>query len=234
MNSWSNALATYPELGLWPDLGDIERIKPELLGVRLLGLHDLNIGSPCNRLALLDGTPQVTLGKVGVFTSQLDCFVGSKLLLPVVCNEMVFHVYKLAVLVDPVALRQVQISYNNGRCLPSERVAAKSILEPPALRCAMVAEEHESSVVPIPSANVKRILSDNLRFSVVCEKIKQGIPVKKEVLRIAILRANYIRSLERVTAEENGLYILAKGLSGRLHSQSSAQLYHSCLRLYTS
>jgi len=72
---------------------------------------------------------------------------------------------------------------------PLESVAAVSVLVDPAIRGTVVGEEHQTSVVTLRS---------------IAQQIEGSIVVEQEVLGVASLRANDIRTLDRVTAEEDG------------------------------
>jgi hypothetical protein len=63
----------------------------------------------------------------------------------------------------------------------------------------VVAEEHQTSVVALRC---------------VCEEVEQRIVVGKEVLGVARLRADNVRSLNRITAKEDGLDMLAWPMNG--------------------
>ena len=68
-------------------------------------------------------------------------------------------------------------------------MATISVLVDPAIRSAVVREEHETSVVTLRG---------------VTQQIEGSIVVEQEVLGVASLRADDIRSLNRITAEEDG------------------------------
>jgi hypothetical protein len=73
---------------------------------------------------------------------------------------------------------------------PLECVAAVAVVEAPALRGAVVAEEHEAGVVG---------------FGGVGEEVEKGIVVEKEVGGVACLGADDVGALNGVATEEDGL-----------------------------
>ena len=79
---------------------------------------------------------------------------------------------------------------------PFERVASVVVVEAPALRCTVVTEKREPGVV---------------RLGCVAREVKQGIVIKQEVPRVAILRTNDVRSLDGVSTEEDGLPRVSSG-----------------------
>lgn len=72
---------------------------------------------------------------------------------------------------------------------PLKSVTSITVVEAPAHRCTVVAKEHQTRVIGLRS---------------VTQEIKQSVLVEQEVLRVTPLRADDIRSLNRVSAEENG------------------------------
>lgn len=165
------------ELLARPDLGDIKGIKAKLFWVRVLGLHDLYHGSPFNVFASLDSLPQVTLGVVRIFATHLCSLFLGELLLATFGDEMILDVDEFAFSIHPL-----------------KSMAAVAVVVPPANGSAVVAEEHQTSVVALRC---------------VCKEVEQRIVVGKEVLGVARLRADNIRSLNRITAKEDGLDMLA-------------------------
>ena len=115
-----------------PDLGDVEGVETELLGVGVLGLHHLHVGGPLDLLAVLDGVPQVALGVVRVLAAHLDGLGVGETLGAVLGHEVVLDVDELAGGVDPL-----------------ERVAAVAVVVAPADGGAVVGEEHETGVVAL-------------------------------------------------------------------------------------
>lgn len=73
---------------------------------------------------------------------------------------------------------------------PFERVAAVAMVEAPSLGCTVITEEHESGVISLWGVG---------------EQIEESIVVQKEVGWVAILGADDIWSLDRITAEEHRL-----------------------------
>jgi hypothetical protein len=71
---------------------------------------------------------------------------------------------------------------------PLESVATISVLIDPAIRSTVIREEHQASVVALRS---------------VAKKIKGSVVIEQEVLGVASLRADDIRSLDGVTTEED-------------------------------
>ena len=67
-------------------------------------MHDLDICFPDHLLAILNVLPQLLLTVVGVLARRADGFGFGELLLSVLCEEVVFNVDKLALLVDPARL----------------------------------------------------------------------------------------------------------------------------------
>ena len=93
----------------------------------------------------------------------------------------------LAVLGDEVVLDVDKLSVGVN---PFEGVAAVAVVEAPAVGSAMVAEEHEACMVG---------------FGGVGEEVEESVVVQEEVGSVAILGADDVWSLDRVTAEEDGL-----------------------------
>lgn len=100
---WEN---TYRKLSFRPDLRDIERVKPELLGVCLIRIHDLNMQRPRHRDPFLNCFPKVSLRVIRIFTAQPGCFIGCELLLTRVRKEMVLDIDKFSFLIDPECFRR--------------------------------------------------------------------------------------------------------------------------------
>ena len=73
---------------------------------------------------------------------------------------------------------------------PLKGMAAITMRAPPALRSAVVTEEHHSGMVGLGSVG---------------KEVERGVVVQEEVLRVPLLRANDVRSLHGVAAEEDGL-----------------------------
>lgn len=73
---------------------------------------------------------------------------------------------------------------------PFKGVAAIAVVEAPAVGGAMVAEEHEACMIG---------------FGCVGEEVEESVMVQEEVGWVAILRADDVWSLDRITAEEDGL-----------------------------
>jgi hypothetical protein len=71
---------------------------------------------------------------------------------------------------------------------PLEGVAAVSVLVDPAIGCTVVRKEHQSGVVTLGCQT---------------KKVKGRIVVEEEVLWVACLRANDVRTLDWVAAEED-------------------------------
>ena len=86
---------------------------------------------------------------------------------------MVLNVHKLSISVHPL-----------------ESVAAVAVVEAPSTGSAVIAKEHETSMVAFGCAG---------------EEIENAIIVKKEILRISQLRTDGIRALNGIATEENGL-----------------------------
>jgi hypothetical protein len=175
-----------------PDFGDIKRVETELVGVCLLGLHDLHVRRPLEVLTGFDGVPEISLRVVGILATCLDGLFVGELFLSVLGQEMVLDVHEVAIFVHPL-----------------ERVASVSVVEAPSLRCSMIAEEHETGVIRLRS---------------VSKEVEEGIVVQQEIPRIAVLRANHIRTLERVTTEEDWLSRVStpsRNLVMQINSQSS-------------
>jgi hypothetical protein len=114
--------------------GHVEGVKAEFVGVGIRRLHHLDHGCPFNFLTLFNGFPQVALGVVRVFATHARGFFLSELLLPVLGDEVVLDVDKLALGVDPF-----------------ECVAAVSVLVAPAFGGTMIAEEHETGMIALRS-----------------------------------------------------------------------------------
>ena len=74
--------------------------------------------------------------------------------------------------------------------LPFEGMAAVAMIEAPALRRAVVAKEHEASVIT---------------FWRITQQVEESIVVEQKVLGIAELRTDDVRSLDWISAEENRL-----------------------------
>jgi hypothetical protein len=159
------------ELAAGPDLGDVEGVEAEFVWVCFFGLHDLDFGGPFDFLAGFDGFPELLLGVVGVLAGDADGFGLGELFLAVLGDEVVFDPDELAVLVYPF-----------------EGVAAVAVLVDPAVGCAVVGEEHQTSVVA---------------FGCQAEKVESRIVVEEEVLGVAGLGANDVRTLDWVAAEED-------------------------------
>ena len=115
-----------------PDFGHIEWVKAKLVWIRLTRVEYLDMSRPLNLLALFNRRPQVLLGVIWVLTADLCCLWVGKLLLSMLGNEMVLDVDKAAILIDPL-----------------EGVATISVVETPALRSSVIAEEHETGVVTL-------------------------------------------------------------------------------------
>lgn len=160
------------ELRSRPHLCDVEGVETKLLWIRVLGLHDLHVGPPADLFAVLDCLVQIALGVVRIFTAHLCGLLLRELFLAVLCDEMVFDVNKLALCVDPL-----------------ESVATVAVIETPTLRSAVVAKEHETSVVALRS---------------VAEQVEDTVIVEEEVLGIAILRSDDIGTLNGISAEKDG------------------------------
>jgi hypothetical protein len=141
------AARTYRKLVLRPDLGDIERIESKLRWVGFFWLHDLDVRSPGDRLPFLDRSPKIAFRVVWILATVLQGFVGAKLLLAVVRKEVVFDVHKLATLVHPRACSFFSQCRPKYPSLPLEGVAAIAMLVSPSNWRAVVAEEHQPSVV---------------------------------------------------------------------------------------
>ncbi len=163
----------HPELVARPNFGYVKRVEAELLGIGVFGLHHLEFGGPCDFLTALDGLVQVTLGVVGVLAAHLCRLLLSELLLAVVCDEVVLDIDKLSFRVHPL-----------------ESVAAVAVVEAPSAGSAVIAKEHEASVVALRRAG---------------EEIEDAIIVNEEVLGVSVLRTDDIRALNRVATEVDGL-----------------------------
>lgn len=138
-----------------PHLGDVERVEAELVGIGLLRLHNLHMGGSFKVLTALNGAPRITLGVIRVLTAHVDGLSVGELLLVVLCDEVIFDVDDLALLVYPL-----------------ESVTSVTVVEASALRRAVVAEEHEASVVA---------------FECVGKEVKQSIGIQQEILGVARL-----------------------------------------------
>lgn len=113
-------------------------------------------------------------------------------------NEVVLNVDELALGIDPL-----------------ESVAAVAVVEAPAYGSAVVAEEHETSVVALWC---------------VAEQVKYRIIVEQEVLGITPLGPDDVGALDGVATEKDGLYMLDVCMNfGSDGLQSSDQRYRSCL-----
>jgi hypothetical protein len=88
-------------------------------------------------------------------------------------NEVIFDVDKFALCVNPL-----------------EGVAAIAVVEAPAYRGTVIAEEHETSVVA---------------FRGVAQQVKDRVVVKQEVLGVAPLGTDDVGTLDGVATEEDGL-----------------------------
>ena len=88
-------------------------------------------------------------------------------------DEVILDVHELALLVHPL-----------------EGVAAVPVVETPALRCAVIAEEHETGVVGL---------------GCVGEEVEEGVVVEEEVGGVAGLGADDVGALDGVATEEDGL-----------------------------
>ena len=95
-------------------------------------------------------------------------------------------------------------------------MAPVTVLVDPAIRSAVVREEHQASVVALRSA---------------CEQVEDAVIVKQEVLGVAILGPNYIGPLNRVSAEEDGLVYVSTNMAHirKTTSRSSNRQCRSCL-----
>lgn len=133
-----NDLCTYWELSSWPDLRDIKGVKAKLVRIRILGLHDLDLGRPLEFLTALNALPELPLAVIRILTRDANGFRLGELLLSMLRDEVVFDVHKLALLVDPL-----------------ESVASISVVFCPALRGSMVGEEHQAGVITLWSAAQK-------------------------------------------------------------------------------
>ena len=71
-------------------------------------MHDLDICFPDHLFAILNMLPQLLLAVVGVLARRADGFGLGELLLSVLCQEVVFDVDKLALLVDPARVNTDQ------------------------------------------------------------------------------------------------------------------------------
>ena len=92
---------TYWELRPGPDFGYIERLKPHLFCVSALGLDNLDIRLPHHLLSVFDGIPELLLGIVWVLARDPGCLGLTKLLLPMLGQEVILDVDEFAVFVDP-------------------------------------------------------------------------------------------------------------------------------------
>lgn len=113
-----------------PDLGHVKGIESKLVRISLIRLHDLHIGCPLDFLATLDCVPEVSLRIVWISSTHCYGFLISKLFLPVLGNEMVFDVDECTVSIHPF-----------------KGVTTITMIKAPTLRCTVVTEEHEASVV---------------------------------------------------------------------------------------
>ena len=157
---------------LRPHLGDIKGIEPQLLRIRLLWLHDLHGRGVRDLLTLFNGLPQVFLAVIRVDPGHLDSFLTRELLLSRVGEEVVLDVHELTLGVDPF-----------------KSMAAVAVVVPPALRRAMIGEEHQSSMVSL---------------GCVGEQIERSVVIQQEVVWTTGLRADHVWALNGVSAEENG------------------------------
>lgn len=122
------------ELISGPNLGDVEGIEAEFIGVSLLRLHDLNLGRPFDLLATLNGFPEISFGVVRILTTHLNGFLVCELLLTVLCDEVILDVDEFTVLVDPF-----------------ESVTAVAVVKAPTNGSSVITEEHEAGVVSLGS-----------------------------------------------------------------------------------
>lgn len=160
------------ELLARPDLCHVEGIEAELVWVGILGLHHLDVRSPYNLLSVFNDFVKIALRVVRILAAHLRCLLLGELLLAVLGDEVILDVDKLSFLVDPL-----------------EGVATVAVIEAPSLGCAMIAEEHETSVIALGS---------------VSEQVEDAIIVEEEVLGVSMLRTNDVWALDGVTAEEYG------------------------------
>jgi len=81
----SKGRSSYREKFLWPNFGHIKRVKPKLVRICLVRLHNLHMGSIRNFLAILNCFPEIAFRVIWVFTAVPQRLVGGKLLLALVC-----------------------------------------------------------------------------------------------------------------------------------------------------
>lgn len=91
--------------------------------------------------------------------------------------------------------------------VPSEGMAAVAVLVSPSNWRAVVAEVHQSSVVSeiVSCAKSLNLGKSDIPLRRIGKQIKQRVMIQEEILRIPVLRADDIWSLDRIATEEDGL-----------------------------
>ena len=139
----------------WPDFGYIKGIEAELVRISFFGLHDLYVSFPGKFFAFLDGFPELLLRVVWVFAQSYDGFRLGELLLAVGGEKLIFDVDKFAIRIDPGKQSVVDITAAGIMGSPFEDIATKAMVVDASIRCPMVAEEHQTSIVPmLPSQSI--------------------------------------------------------------------------------
>lgn len=147
-------MANLPEPFPRPEFGHIEGVKAKLIGIRITGIHDLDLGFPDKLFSRFNGILELSLEVVSILARDSYRLGLGKLLLPMFGEEVVFDVDEFTFLVNPV-----------------KSMASVAVFVDPAIRCAMITEEHRSGMIALRNAG---------------QEIEDGIIVQEEVFRLTL------------------------------------------------
>jgi hypothetical protein len=91
-----------------PNLGDIENIKPVVLGIFFR--HELNVESPGRIITFLNRFVEITSGEILILEGHCVLLLGGEIFDALVCFEMVFNVMNFTLIVNPFeGMRRVSV-----------------------------------------------------------------------------------------------------------------------------